>query len=91
MSSTARANSAGEERATCYLGECRGRGTDDRPFSAEELRDLQDRLARLTEPSLEAVYRRAHGACRMEGDRLPGPRVIQELVQAWKQLWKWRR
>lgn len=64
---------------------------DDRPFSAEELRDLQDRLARLSEASVEAVYRQAHNACRMEGDRLPGPRVIQELVQAWKQLWKWRR
>ena len=58
---------------------------------AAELRDLQQqRLARLSEPSVQAAYRRAYHACRMDGERLPGPRLIQELVQAWKQLWKWR-
>lgn len=46
---------------------------------------------RLGEPSVQAVYRRSYHACRMDGERLPGPREIQELVQAWKQLWKWRR
>jgi hypothetical protein len=64
---------------------------DNRPFSAAELRGLQERLARLSKYSVQEAYRRAHDACRMDGDKLPGPRTIQELVQAWKQLWKWRR
>jgi integrase len=78
-------------RRTWYLVVAVAEEPDNRTFSAAELRDLQERLARLSEPSVRAAYRRAHDACRMDRDRLPGPRSIQELVQAWKQLWKWRR
>ena len=37
---------------------------------------------------LEAFYRATLNACRYEAGRLPCPRVMQELVQAWKQLRK---
>jgi hypothetical protein len=37
------------------------------------------------------AYKRAHEACRMDGDRLPGASAVQELVTAWKVMWQWRR
>ena len=29
--------------------------------------------------------------CRMDGDKIQPPNVIQNLVQAWKVLWRWRK
>jgi hypothetical protein len=34
---------------------------------------------------LEIYYRSTHNACRYV-NRLPSPRLVQELVQAWKEL-----
>ena len=45
----------------------------------------------LSQDHVEAAYRRAYQECRMEGRRLPPPHAIQELVQAWKLLWKRQR
>jgi len=62
----------------------------DRPFTQEELELVQQNLARLHESSVKQVYRDAWKECEMRGDRLPSPKAIQHLVQAWKWLWKQR-
>ena len=59
-------------------------------LSKQALEDLQRRLALLSKHHVEGFYRRAYDECRLEG-RLPSPRAMQELVQAWKLLWRWRR
>jgi hypothetical protein len=60
-------------------------------MTPEELERLQREFAKLSEYSVQQEYKRAYEACRMEGERLPRPRAIQELVQIWKQLWRWRK
>jgi hypothetical protein len=63
----------------------------DRPLSSEELKDHQRRLTMLSPHHVADAYRKAHEECRMDGDRLPRASAVQELVTAWKLLWKWRR
>ena len=60
----------------------------ERPLTEQELRTLQQNLARL---SVKKVYRQAWEECRMKGERLPPAKAVQQLVQAWKLLWKWRQ
>lgn len=62
----------------------------ERPLTAEELKALQQNLARLSEDSVRREYDQAWEECRMRGERLPPAKAVQRLVQAWKQLWKWR-
>jgi hypothetical protein len=64
---------------------------DDRPLTAEELKQLQRHLALLSEAGVENAYEEAYKDCALKGNRLPKPVAIQQLVQAWKQLWSWRR
>lgn len=52
-----------------------------------ELLDLRRTLEQMTRNELEVFYRATHNACRFVM-RLPSPRLIQELVQAWKILRK---
>jgi hypothetical protein len=63
----------------------------DRPLSKEELAQRERQLSMLSPSSVAEVYRQAHHACRMEGDALPNASAVQELVSAWKLMWKWRR
>jgi hypothetical protein len=63
----------------------------DRPLSTKELQDRQRRLSLLSPHHVADAYRKAHEACRMDGDGLPKASAVQELVTAWKLLWKWRR
>ena len=63
----------------------------ERPLTEPELKALQQNLARLSEPSVRQAYQRAWEECRMKGERIPPAKAVQQLVQAWKQLWKWRR
>jgi len=56
-------------------------------LTAEQLQELRRRLAAMPEHELAMFYRVTHNACRYEV-KLPSPRMIQELVQAWKQLRK---
>ena len=49
--------------------------------------ELRERLAVMPQHELALFYRVTHNACRYEV-RLPSPRMIQELVQAWKELRK---
>ncbi len=62
----------------------------DRPLTKAELELKREKLALLSEYSVERRYKEAHEACRMDGNRLPKPSAIQELVTCWKQLWGWR-
>ena len=55
-------------------------------LSAAELVELRTRLAGMSRNELEGFYRATHNACAHADVRVPSPRVIQELVQAWKQL-----
>jgi hypothetical protein len=57
-------------------------------LTPEELEELRRRLAAINLHELEIFYKATHNACRYEAGRVPCPRVIQELVQAWKLLRK---
>ena len=59
-------------------------------LSREDLAELQRRLHQMSVTGVEDFYRTAYIACRLDGDRVPSPRLIQELVQAWKQMRKWK-
>jgi len=63
----------------------------DRTLTEPELKALQQNLARLSEDSVRREYDQAWEECRMRGERLPPAKAVQRLVQAWKQLWKWRQ
>ncbi len=61
-------------------------------LSREHLRELGDNLSHLSTNAVLDLYQRAYRDCRIiSGRTFPPPRAIQELVQAWKQLRKWRR
>jgi hypothetical protein len=60
-------------------------------LSEEEIKQLRHNLAHLSPDGVQKYYERAHEECRMIYGRLPSPRKIQTLVQAWKQLWNWRK
>ena len=59
-------------------------------LSADELREMRQGLSRLSLSAVRQAYHTAHARCRMVNDRVPSARAMQELVQVWKQLWKWR-
>ena len=61
------------------------------PMDKARLDEYRRRLAQLDPFRVQKVYREAWYACRMEGNGLPSPRAVQELVTAWKLLWKWRQ
>lgn len=63
----------------------------DRPLTAAELAERRRRLSRLSPHHVADAYRQAYEACRMDGERLPRASAVQEMVAAWKLLWKWRR
>jgi hypothetical protein len=80
------------ESATLTLVPSRPAPEDsDRPLTEAELAEKRRRLAMLHVSGVAEAYRRAHEECRMDGDRLPRASAVQELVSAWRVLWKWRR
>ena len=66
-------------------------GVEERPLNKNELEQLRHNLALLSDDSVRTLYRRAWEECRMRGEHLPPAKAVQQLVQAWKQLWRWRR
>lgn len=60
-------------------------------LSREDLQALGQSLAHLSMNAVRYFYERAYNRCRITGRDFPPARAIQELVQAWKQLRKWRR
>jgi len=63
---------------------------EEPPFDEGALKDIRRNLSMLSVPSLRNEYRRLHKQCETIGDKLPSPRVVQEFVQVYQQLCKWR-
>ena len=63
---------------------------EDEIMTPRDVEDLRASLSRLSIDAVRHVYNTAYARCRMVNDRVPSARAMQELVQVWKQLWKWR-
>jgi hypothetical protein len=60
-------------------------------LTSQDLKDLRHSLAHLSESAVRDFYQRAYRDCRIiNSHTFPPARAVQELVQAWKQLRKWR-
>ena len=59
-------------------------------LSRDDLKTLGNSLARLSASAVRDFYERAYRHCRLTSRDFPPARALQELVQAWKQLRKWR-
>lgn len=58
----------------------------------DEVNQLVKSLSHLRMSAVLDFYQRAYRDCRIiNGRTFPPARAVQELVQAWKQLRKWRR
>jgi hypothetical protein len=61
------------------------------PMSQDSLKTLRRELAKLGPSALVDRYRAAYLRCDPKfSDGLPEATDIQELVQVWRALWKWR-
>jgi hypothetical protein len=61
-------------------------------LSREHLDELADNLSHLSMSAILDFYQRAYRDCRIVNSHtFPSARALQELVQAWKQLRKWRK
>jgi hypothetical protein len=49
------------------------------------------RLSMMSQTAVEDFYCSAHMVCRIGPGHFANARAIRELVQAWKQMRKWRR
>lgn len=66
-------------------------GKQEEVWTRDELRDIAHNLSLLSEHGVREFYDRAYRECRIVNSRtFPRARAVQELVQAWKQLRKWR-
>jgi hypothetical protein len=54
-------------------------------LTRDELEAVRVKLEAMPRHELETFYKATHNACRYVM-RLPSPRLIQELVQAWRAL-----
>jgi hypothetical protein len=68
------------------VGMARRREISNEKLSEADLVALRQRLSTMTLHDLESFYKATHNACRYTEIRAPAPAVIQEFVQAWKQL-----
>ena len=58
-------------------------------LSKEELQALSDELSKLSPWHVREFYQKVWTACGLAAG-VPRPKVIQELVTAWKLLRKWK-
>jgi hypothetical protein len=58
-------------------------------LTAKQLEEFTRSMSRLTLADVERKFRDAADRCRF--NELPSPKTVQELVAAWKVLWKWNR
>ncbi len=63
----------------------------DRPLGKEELKKLQEHLLQMAPFQVQRAYQQAYELCRLHGDMLPRAAAIQEMVAAWKVLWRFKR
>jgi hypothetical protein len=61
----------------------------EKALTKAELAELQRKLSTMSVTAIRDFYFAAHVRCRLEGDKVPAARSIQELVQAWKEVRKW--
>jgi hypothetical protein len=67
-------------------------GRKDDVWDREALEQIMHNLSLLSEHGVREFYQRAYRECAIiNGRTFPPARAVQELVQAWKQLRKWRR
>ena len=67
-------------------------GRKEQIWTREDLREIMHNLSLLSEHGVREFYERAYRECRIiNRQTFPPARAVQELVQAWKQLRKWRR
>jgi hypothetical protein len=67
-------------------------GKHEDAMSAEDIEAMNEGLAHLSQPAVLDFYQSAYRDCRIVNSRtFPSARSVQQLVQAWKQLRKWRR
>ena len=60
-------------------------------WNRKDLDEIMHNLSLLSEHGVREFYQRAYRECAIINSRtFPSPRAMQELVQAWKQLRKWR-
>ncbi|HEY3971427.1 MAG TPA: hypothetical protein VGM18_00395 [Candidatus Sulfotelmatobacter sp.] len=61
-------------------------------WSPEELKEIMHNLSLLSEHGVREFYQRAYRECAIiNSSTFPAARAVQEMVQAWKQLRKWRK
>jgi hypothetical protein len=66
-------------------------GKREEILSREHLKELGQNLAHLSEHAVLDFYQQAYRECRIiNSQTFPTARAVQELVQAWKQLRKWK-
>ena len=67
-------------------------GKREEMWTREDLKEILHNLSLLSEQGVRDFYQRAYRECAIINSRtFPPARAVQELVQAWKQLRKWRR
>ncbi|MGD0987523.1 MAG: hypothetical protein ABR874_06920 [Candidatus Sulfotelmatobacter sp.] len=67
-------------------------GKREEILSREHLQELAYNLSHMSMSAILDFYQRAYRDCRIiNSQTFPPARAVQELVQAWKQLRKWRR
>jgi hypothetical protein len=59
-------------------------------LTEQQIKDLRYSLAHLSLRAVQDLYESTYRDCQLIYNRLPSPQQMQTLVQAWKQLWKWR-
>lgn len=64
---------------------------EEKIWTREDLREISHNLALLSPQGVRDFYERAYRECRLSQRDFPPARAVQELVQAWKLLRKWRR
>lgn len=67
-------------------------GKEREAWTEDDLKEIMHNLSLLSEHGVREFYQRAYRECRIiNSQTFPPARAVQELVQAWKQLRKWRR
>jgi hypothetical protein len=62
----------------------------ERVLSRTETKQLQDDRANLSQEGVRQVYERAYRECRIVAE-ISRAHFLKQLVQAWKQLRKWKQ
>jgi hypothetical protein len=81
-----------KKRRIWYTGRVMEKRPDfaDEVLSRDDLRELRRRLSQMSVTGVESFHRAAHYRCRYGAGQVPSARSIQEVVQAWKQIRRWR-